>query len=108
MDLLDRCRARPGKNFPAGYGFAIAYLDDNLTPAVLRDAACQCVGYAYGPHGSAEDRKSDDLVRFVLAYADAEMAEDWMIEAAQLLLRFGMAGHDFAAKALATLGHTGY
>lgn len=108
MDLLDRCLARPGNNFPAGYGFALAFLDDNLNPAVLRDAACHMVGKAYGPHGSAADRKSDDLAAFVLAYGEAECFEDYAVQAAQLLLEWGMAGDPDAARALATLGHTGY
>jgi hypothetical protein len=108
MDLLDRCRARPGNNFGDGYGFALAYLDDHLTPAVLRDAACMCVGKAYGLHGTAEERKSDELASFVLAYGEAECFEDYAIQAAQLLLNYGMAGDFDAGNALATLGHPGY
>lgn len=107
-DLLDRCRARPGKNYPAGYGFALAYLSDRIEPAILRDAACACVGKAYGPCGTVADRKSPDLVAFVLAYGEAECFEDYAIEAAQLLLEWGMDGDRDAGRALATLGHPGY
>lgn len=107
-DLLDRCLARPGKNYPDGYGFALAYLDDSLTPAILRDAACNMVGKAYGPNGTAADRKSDDLVGFVLAYSEAERFEDYAIEAAQLLLEWGMAGDPDACEALRLCGHPGY
>lgn len=107
-DLLDQCLARPGKNYPAGYGFALAYLDDNLEPAHLRDAACAMVGKAYGPNGTAADRKSGDLVGFVLAYSEAECFEDYAIEAAQLLLEWGMAGDSDAKAALALCGHPGY
>lgn len=107
-DLLDRCLARPGKNYPDGYGFALAYLNDRLEPAHLRDAACAMVGKAYGPRGTAADRKSDDLVAFVLAYADAECFEDYAIEAAQLLLEWGMGGDKEAAYALRLCGHPGY
>jgi hypothetical protein len=108
VDLLDRCRARPGKNYPAGYGFALAFLDEHLNPAHLRDAACAIVGEAYGPKGTAEERKDGDLVAFVLAYAEAEQAEDYLIEAAQLLLGYGIAGHPIASNALAMAGHPGY
>lgn len=107
-DLLDRCLARPGKNFPAGYGFALTYLDDSLEPAHLRDAACAMVGKAYGPEGTAADRKSEDLVAFVIAYGEAECFEDYAIEAAQLLLEWGMAGDPDAAAALRLCGHPGY
>lgn len=108
MDLLDRCLARPGKNYAPGYGFALAYLDDHIEPAVLRDAACMCVGKAYGPHGTADQRKSDDLAAFVLNYGEAECFEDYAIEAAQLLLEWGLSGDIDAGNALATLGHPGY
>ena len=107
-DLLDRCLARPGKNYPAGYGFALGYLDDHLNPAHLRDAACHMVGKAYGPHGWAEARKSPDLAAFVLAYSEAECFEDFAIEAAQLLLEWGMRGDPDAAAALRLCGHPGY
>lgn len=107
-DLLDRCLARPGKNYPAGYGFALAYLSDDLEPAILRDAACAMVGKAYGLRGTAEQRKSADLVGFVLAYSEAERFEDYAIEAAQLLLEWGMAGDREAAHALRLCGHPGY
>lgn len=107
-DLLDRCLARPGKNYPAGYGFALAYLNNDLEPAHLRDAACAMVGKAFGPNGTASDRKSADLVGFVLAYGEAERFEDYAIEAAQLLLEWGMAGDADAAEALRLCGHPGY
>lgn len=107
-DLLDRCLARPGKNYAPGYGFALGYLDDHLNPAHLRDAACHMVGKAYGPHGWAEARKSPDLAAFVLAYSEAECFEDFAIEAAQLLLEWGMRGDPDAAAALRLCGHPGY
>jgi len=107
-NLLDRCLARPSKNYPAGYGFALAYLSDEPDAAVLRDAACAMVGKAYGPNGTAADRKSDDLAAFVLNYGEAEQFEDYAIEAAQLLLEWGMSGDPDACRALATLGHPGY
>lgn len=107
-DLLDRCLARPGKNYPDGYGFALAYLSDDLQPSVLRDAACAMVGKAYGPSGTASDRKSADLVGFVLAYSEADCFEDFAIEAAQLLLEWGMGGDADAAEALRLCGHPGY
>ena len=107
-DLLDRCLARPGKNYPAGYGFALAYLSDRINPAPLRDAACQMVGKAYGVAGTAAARKSPDLVAFVIAYSEAECFEDYAIEAAQLLLEWGMAGDKDAVEALRLCGHPGY
>ena len=107
-DLLDRCIARTGENFPPGYGFALAYLDEKMTPAHLRDAACNMVGKAYGLHGCASDRKSPDLVAFVAAYSEAECFEDYAIQAAQLLLEWGMKGDSEAAAALRLLGHPGY
>jgi hypothetical protein len=107
-DLLDRCLARPGKNFGPGYGFALTYLDNQMNPAHLRDAACNMVGKAYGLHGCASDRKSADLVAFVLAYSEAECFEDYAIEGAQLLLEWGMKGDPEAAAALRLLGHPGY
>lgn len=108
MDLLDRCLARPGKNYPAGYGFALGYLDDHLNPAHLRDAACACVGKAFGVNGTAAQKKSDDLAAFVLNYGEAECFEDYAIEAAQLLLEWGLYGDPDAAAALALCGHPGY
>lgn len=107
-DLLDRCLARPGKNYPAGYGFALAYLDDDCDPITLRNAACAMVAKAFGPSGTAADRKSDDLIGFVLAYGDADCFEDYAIEAAQLLLEWGMGGDADAAAALRLCGHPGY
>ncbi len=107
-DLLDRCLARPGKNYPDGYGFALAYLDENMWPSHLRDSACLMVGKAYGPNGTAADRRSPDLVAFVLAYSEAECFEDYAIEAAQLLLEWGLEGDKDAVAALALCGHPGY
>lgn len=107
-DLLDRCLARPGKNYPDGYGFALAYLSNDLEPMHLRDAACAVVGGAFGPNGTAEDRKDSDLAAFVMAYCEAECFEDFAIEAAQLLLQFGLAGNANAANGLRLCGHPGY
>lgn len=108
MDLLDRCLARPGNNFGPGYGFALAYLDDNLTPSILLNGACAVVAYAYGWEGNADMRKNDDLAAFVLAYGEAECFEDYAIQAAQLLLAGGLWGCPDAARALAACGHPGY
>ena len=107
-DLVSACLAVTDRAYPAGYGFALTYLDDRLEPAVLRDAACHMVGKAYGPKGTATDRKDPDLVAFVTAYAEGERFEHYLIEAAQLLLSWGMAGDPDAKAALAALGHLGY
>lgn len=108
-ELFDRCLAVPGKNFPEGYGFALAYLDTRLNPMHLRDAACAVVGYAYGPDGCAEQRKSEDLARFVSAYSAAKNFEDYAIEAAQLCFHFALV-YDLphAKNGLAICGHPGY
>ena len=106
--LLDDCLAHTGREYPDGYGFAIAYLDDRLNPVHLRDAACAIVGDAYGVNGSAADRKDSDLVAFVVAYASAECAEDYLIEAAQLCLQWALAGNRHAVNAMRLCGHPGY
>lgn len=107
MDLLDRCRAIPGKNFPDGYGFALTYLDDTLNPAHLRDGAFKVVEDAFAGE-LAPLRKDDDLIRFVLAYGDADCFEDFAIEAAQLVLAAAMNGHANSANVMRLCGHPGY
>lgn len=106
-DLLDQCLARPGQNFPAGYGFALAYLDDNLNPAHLRDGAFKVVEDAFEGE-LAFLRKHDDLIGFVLAYGDAERFEDFAIQAAQLVLAAAMNGHENSRNVMRLCGHPGY
>jgi hypothetical protein len=106
--LLDDCLAVTGRKYPDGYGFALAYLDDTLNPVHLRDAACAIVSKAYGLRGTATDRKDSDLVAFVLAYANAERCEHYLIEAAQLCAQWGLAGDFDGVNAMRLCGHPGY
>jgi hypothetical protein len=112
--LLDRCLrvVNDGAKrypYPDGYGFALAYLDDDLNPAWLRDGANQIVSQVYANGRQyAVDRKHPDLVRYVNAYAEGKSAEDWMIEAAQLVLAEAMAGYPPAMSVMKLCGHPGY
>lgn len=106
-DLLYKCQRATGRNYPDGYGFAIAYLDDTLTPSHLRDGAFAVVSDAFA--GKLPFLKKDsDLVAFVNAYASASNFEGWAIEAAQLVLSAAMADHDNSKNVMALCGHPGY
>lgn len=107
-NMLDRCLAASRREYPDGYGFALAYLDDHLTPVHLRDAACAIVGKAYAPKGTAAERKDSDLAAFVAAYASAERFEQYAIEAAQLCLQWALAGDKDGINAMRLCGHPGY
>jgi hypothetical protein len=85
--LLDRCLKASGRTYPDGYGFALTYLDDRLNPAWLRDGANRIVANVFANGREfAISRKDSDLVDYVNAQAEAESAEGFLIEAAQLIL----------------------
>jgi hypothetical protein len=107
MDLLDRCLNASTRKYPDGYGFALAYLDDHLNPAHLRDGAFAVVSDAFS--GTIPFLKKDsDLVAFVKAYADAKSFEGFAIEAAQLVHAAAMGGHANSCNVMALCGHPGY
>jgi hypothetical protein len=107
--LLDRCLKASGRTYPDGYGFALTYLDDRLNPAWLRDGANRIVANVFANGREfAISRKDSDLVDYVNAQAEAESAEGFLIEAAQLILAEAMAGDPEAARVMKLCGHPGY
>lgn len=109
MSLLDRCRKASGRTYPPGYGFALAYLNEGLNPAWLRDGANRIVANVFANGRQfAMGRKDSDLVAYVNAQARATSAEGFLIEAAQLVLAEAMAGDPEARNCMAICGHPGY
>lgn len=107
-DLLDRCMAHTGREYPGGYGFALAYLphaSKNLSE--LKETANRVAARALLGHGVLS-QKHDDLVRFVQAQATSKRFEDWLIEGAQLVLSAALGGWHEAQSTMARCGHPGY
>jgi hypothetical protein len=103
------CIAVTRRTYPDGYGFALTYLDDNLNPAHLRDAANACVAFAF-THGDHRDRADADLVRYVAAQAEGSGSSPawWLIEAAQLVHGWAMVGIEEAVNGMVLCGHPGF
>jgi hypothetical protein len=115
VSLLDRCLKAVNEGgpkrypYPEGYGFALAYLNDDLNPAWLRDGANRIVANVFANGRQfAVGRKDEDLVRYVNAQATARCAEEFLIEAAQLVLAEAMAGEPEAENCMKLCGHPGY
>ena len=114
MDLVDKCLTWTQRDYPDGYGFALCYLDENLTPSILKNAADDVVLAAFSEKGRREGWCDDsDLTAYVSAIANAKRPEDWLIEGAQLVLQW--ANYDgrgsikrACSQALAKCGHPGH
>lgn len=102
--MIESCIEKTGRTYPAGYGFALAYLDDNLGPHQLK--ALQAAAWsAVERHCKAGNR---DAVAFVQARAQGPDCRLWAIEAAQLVLADALAGDAVAKRTMAMCGHPGY
>ena len=107
--LLDSALRVSKRTYPPGYGFALAYLDDRLNPAHLRDGAFKVVEDAFaGAECMAPLRKDSDLSDFVVAYERAKSFEDFAIEAAQLVQKAAICGHENSRNVMRLCGHPGY
>ncbi len=109
--LLEDCLRHTGRTYPDGYGFALAYLDDGLTPAVLLAPALRAASRALTAGRRSRnrlDRKDDDVLRFVAAQGTSQRCEDWLVEGAQLVLAAALAGDAACQSALGRCGHPGY
>lgn len=103
-DLTDVCIAFHGRKYPAGYGFALEYLDQTTSPdklQAMRDAAFIAV-----PGQALKGNR--DAPAFVSAFTANRDWRNWLIEAAQIVLAAAMAGNARARETLHAWGHPGY
>ena len=107
---LDACLEATERVYPAGYGFALAYLKDDMGPDHLKALR----GAAFAAVEDAARIGNEDGLAFVVAYYGAQKGETkrgwqgWLVEAAQLVLWHAMSGNGAAGLILRACGHPGY
>lgn len=74
LDLIDRCKLATGREYPAGYGHALIYLDEAESAySQLFNAACDCVCFAFAEKQRCSGfAGGDDVARFAQAVAWGE------------------------------------
>jgi hypothetical protein len=109
-DIVESCLSHTKRTYPDGYGFALIYLDNHLNPAHLRDAADALVAMVYSGNVAmaGQAKKDPELVAYVVARANAECAEGFLIEAAQFVHGWAMARNKQAIDCMKICGHPGF
>lgn len=103
-DLTDICIAFHGRKYPAGYGFALEYLNQHTSPDLL--SAMRNAAFIAVPGQAIEG--NPDAPAFVAAFTASRDWRNWLIEAAQLVLSAALAGNARARDTLHAWGHPGY
>lgn len=108
-DLLDICRGETGRDYPDGYGFALAYLKNDAGPADFKAMKRQAV-LATARALDANKPFLADAADFANAVAEANGRgwPWWLIEAAQVVLADALGGNKGSCAVLAQWGHPGY
>lgn len=106
---LDACLRAKHREYPAGYGFALAYLSDAMSPEVL--AALRDTAF-YSVEREAK-RGNEDAARFVQAYVEGSQSGKggwtyWLIEAAQLVHAAALNDDGLAILVMSKAGHPGF
>lgn len=109
--ILDTCLAATGRTYPAGYGFALCYLDGTRAGPDHFKAMQSAAWGAVQRHAKAGN---DDAAAFVAAFTDSRSYRPlkgwthWLVEAAQLVLSDAISGNRKAGAVMAMWGHPGY